>query len=87
MMTRFEAARIIGVRAMQLSEGATPGVTVDDVDMRFDYTYVAARELYAGVLDACLVRESALVHVTSMRLPNDVSLMLDTRDGKDRITR
>ena len=87
MMTRFEAARIIGVRAMQLSEGAVPGVKVDDQHMKHDYTYVAARELYDGVLDACVYRNGDLIHASKMRLPTEITSMLNTRDGENRISR
>ena len=84
MMTRFEVARIVGVRAMQLSEGESPGVNVDDPHLKHDYTYVAARELYDGILDVCVCRENELVHVTAMRLPSELISMLNTRDGKNR---
>ena len=87
VMTRFEAARVIGVRAMQLSEGATPSVTIDDPTLCQDYTYVAANELVSGTLDVCILREKKLVHVSSLRLPQDVSSMINTRDGTSRINR
>lgn len=84
MMTRFEAARIIGVRAMQLSEGAVPAVKIENPLLSNDYTYVAACELYNGSLDVCVRREDGLVHVSCMRLPMEVASMIDTRDGQCR---
>jgi DNA-directed RNA polymerase subunit K/omega len=84
-MTRFEAARIIGIRAMQLSEGATPDVNVGDSSLRNDYTYVAARELYERTLDVCVDRNNDLIHISNMRIPVEVVSMISTRDGQNRI--
>lgn len=85
MLSRFEMARVVGLRAMQLAEGEAPLVHSIDESLRCDYTYVAALELYARKLDACVRRDDGtVVHVSSLRPPPDLASMLDTRDGGAR---
>lgn len=84
MLTRFEVARIVGMRAMQLSEGAEPRVHVEDAVLQRDCNYVAGCELYTGVVDVCVRRGDAVHHVSELRLPPDVASMLNTRDGGRR---
>ena len=57
LLTKFEVARIVGLRSLQLSEGATPLVEVSDARLRCDTMYVAALELYSRKLDARLRRD------------------------------
>lgn len=84
-MSRFELARIIGMRALQLSEGAQSVVHVDDEVLRIDFYYVAALELYEGSLDAKLcTSRGAACHVRELVLPIELNILLDTRDGKSR---
>lgn len=45
-MTRFERARMLGARALQISMGAPPLVPVDGVDA----ITIAIRELESGLL-------------------------------------
>lgn len=86
MLTRFEVARIVGIRAMRLSEGAEPFVDVCDDTLRHDYTYVASLELYEERLDVCVRRDDRVVHVSEFRLPIDVEVYLNTRDGRMRVS-
>ncbi|MCJ7429570.1 MAG: DNA-directed RNA polymerase subunit K [Candidatus Nanohaloarchaeota archaeon QJJ-5] len=53
--TRFERARLIGARALQLSEGAPPLLEIDETDP----IEVARSELEEGVLPISIKRESA----------------------------
>lgn len=56
-MTKYEEAKIIGVRAEQIARGGVPYVDINDVDgARFDPRDVARRELAAGVLPFKVVR-------------------------------
>lgn len=57
-MTKYEHAKIIGMRAEQIARGAQPFVN-DDVDLngRFDPIAVATREMNAGVLPFVVVRK------------------------------
>lgn len=55
-MTKYEHAKIVGVRAEQIARGAQPFVTADDGE-RFDPIAIATRELYAGVLPFIVVRK------------------------------
>lgn len=84
MLSRYEVARLVGIRALQISEGAEPRVRVNDERHRRDGIYVAATELYHGRLDACVVRGGTRVHVSKMRIPMDLATLLNTRDGGDR---
>lgn len=53
-MTKYEHAKVIGVRAEQIARGAQPFV-IDDGG-RFDPIAIAVRELNAGVLPFVVVR-------------------------------
>jgi len=86
MLTRFEVARIVGLRAVRLSEGAEPFVDVADGTLRHDYTYVASLELYERRIDVCVRRDDRIVHVSELRLPIDVEVYLNTRDGGTRVS-
>ena len=57
-MTRFERARIIGARALQLSMGAPPLIDVSKLPARVreDPVLLAQRELEAGVLPITILR-------------------------------
>lgn len=84
LLTRFEMARLIGIRAMQLEEGALPGLQVENVDLRADAVYVAGRELESGTLDACVRRGEKLVHVRDISMPQELATMLNGKDGGRR---
>lgn len=84
LLTRYEVARIVGLRALQLDQGAPPLVRVEDETLRCDALYVAARELSAGVLDAKVRRADEDVHVRDARLPPELHAVLDTKDGRSR---
>ena len=81
MLSRYEVARLLGIRALQISEGAEPHVIVRDDRLRRDSVYVAAVELYEKKLDACVVRDGRQVHVSTVSLPLDLITILNTRDG------
>lgn len=82
LLTRYEVARIVGLRALQLDAGAKALVHVTDERLRCDVCYVAALELSCGKLDV-LVRRSyeGDVHVRNTRMPPDLNALLDTKDG------
>lgn len=83
-MTKYEATRVIGLRALQLSHGAAPTVVVSE-ERKSDVVYVAGRELEAKSLDACIQRGSNSVHVSELTLPLEVYSMLDTKDNGSRV--
>lgn len=86
MMSRYEMARVVGLRALQLEHGAIPGVHVESATLCLDPLYVAARELLEGKLDVQVLRpgHAAPISVSRMRMPRELFVMLDTRDGGDR---
>jgi len=53
-LTRFERARVIGLRALQLTLGAPPLVTLDEIP--WDPLEAATRELASGLLPLSLRR-------------------------------
>jgi len=53
-LTRFERARVIGLRALQLTLGAPPLVVLDDIP--WDPLEAATRELASGLLPLSLRR-------------------------------
>lgn len=56
-MTKYEHAKVIGIRAEQLARGSQPFVNDDEQDgQRFDPIAIAQRELDAGVLPFVVVR-------------------------------
>jgi len=58
-LTKFEKARVIGARALQLAMGARPLIDVSKLPTK-DFVYIAREELMRGVLPFTIVR----------RLPN-----------------
>ena len=85
MLTRYEIARLVGLRALQLEQGAEPGMRVDDARLASDPIYVAARELEARTLDAYVQRPHGdSVDVRTTRLPPALRALLDTKDGGTR---
>ena len=53
-LTRFEKARILGARAIQISRGARPLV---DITESLDPSDIAYEELKAGVLPLDVIRD------------------------------
>jgi len=54
-LTRFEKARIIGIRALQISLGAPVLIPIEDVE-NLDSLRIAEKELEAQVLPVIIVR-------------------------------
>ena len=54
-LTRFEKARIVGARALQLALGARPLIDVSKLPSK-DFIYIAREELRRGVLPFTIVR-------------------------------
>ena len=80
-MTRYEVSRTLGMRSLQLSEGAASCVEVRNAQLRENTLYVAALELKQGVLDAVIMRGDTAVHLRDMRMPPCVDILLTTLGG------
>lgn len=77
MLTRFEVARLVGVRALEISEHGNPRV-VPPTDRPVDYVLLATMELRAGLLDARVRRSSGeVVDTTKAVLPPSVQVLVD----------
>lgn len=82
LLTRYEVARAVSLRALQLDAGAKPTLHVEDEQLRCDACYVAALELSMGTLDAIVRRQvGGDVHVRDARMPPELNALLDTKDG------
>jgi DNA-directed RNA polymerase subunit K/omega len=53
-LTIYETARVIGIRALQLSNGATPMVPIDGLT---DVLKIAEKELYTGKMPIIIRRK------------------------------
>ena len=56
-LTKYEKARIVAVRAMQLAQGAKPLIDVSKLDTK-DPVLIAIKELESGVLPFVIKRET-----------------------------
>lgn len=84
MLSRYEVARLVGLRALQLEHGDDARVQVEDATLRCDVVYVAALELFEGRMDAIVRRGDIDTHVSRTHLPADVATLLSIRDGRPR---
>ena len=84
MLSRYEVSRLVGMRALQLADGAPPAVVVSDATLRMNPVYVSARELYERRMDARVARDTGDVHVRDLALPSALMQMLDSLDGGER---
>jgi DNA-directed RNA polymerase subunit K/omega len=82
MLSRYEATRVVGLRALHLSQGATPNVHIQNEALQHDMMYVAALELSLGKLDAVVKREDGtLLKTNKVSMPPNLNIFLDLCDG------
>lgn len=79
IMTKYECARIIGIRAAQLSMTAPILVSVPP-HLSSNFMYIATKELKEKVLDISIRRPLAnnkfyTVHIKDMIIPEDVDTL------------
>jgi DNA-directed RNA polymerase subunit K/omega len=85
VLSTFEVSRVVGMRALQLSAGASPLVEVDDESLRLNPAYVAARELYDGLLDFRVrLADGECVDTRTAATHPSLASFLDTTDGGER---
>ena len=74
ILTRYEVARVIGLRALQIEEGSHPLVECKEGEQSI---LIAARELQSRKLDVLIKRgEEEYVKVKDARFPRDLSVMV-----------
>jgi len=88
LLTRYEVARIVGMRALQLETGQS-SCLLDTMPscprLRVDAVYLASLELAEGKLDVMVEREGiGLFHVRDAKCPQELFILLDTQDGGNR---
>lgn len=76
LLSRFEVARLIGMRALQIGDGAEVKVKVADERLQQNALYVAALELYTHALDARVGRGDLLIDVATARFPDSLEIVL-----------
>ncbi len=72
-LTKYEVARIVGARAMQLALGAQPLVDIQEVGST-DPVLIAMEELKRGLLDFVIVRELPDGKTVKIRLRDLIEL-------------
>ena len=77
-VTRYEIARIIGLRALQIDGGATPFVPCKEGEQSIR---IAAREISERKLDVIIDRNGEIVDVRTAPLPKDLDVVI--RNGED----
>ena len=75
ILSRYEVSRIIGLRAMQLDEGAMPFVTVLEKDSSLS---IATREGVERKLYFLVKRGALHYHVKDARFPKDLDVLMRT---------
>ncbi len=84
-ISKYEIARIVGLRAGQLSMGESPLITDIPAHKQSDYIYVAALEIQRGLLDAEVYRTLPhnKCHVVQLKslgpeaLPDDLDIIVE----------
>ena len=79
VMTRYELARIIGLRALQLSEGVYPLIDTTRINV-LDTIQIATREVYERKLDIRIQREEREVELNDMVFPTELYSLIETYD-------
>ena len=74
LLTRYEIARLIGLRALQLDEGSPPFIVVKDDDNSLS---IAAREIYERKLNALVNRNGDYHQIMTARFPRDLEITLN----------
>jgi DNA-directed RNA polymerase subunit K/omega len=82
-LTRYECARIIGIRASQIGTSAPVLIDLSRIPLQkqSNFLYIAALELRAGVLDVIVHRplphnEYTEVNIRDLRNPDDLDALI-----------
>ena len=78
-LTRYEVAKLVGLRALQLEQDASPLI---DVKPNEPFINIATRELHLGKLDAKVVRGEKAHHLSVVNLPQELHALVDIQNGK-----
>ena len=72
VLNRYEIARILGLRALQIEEGAAPAVKVVEYESSLK---TAAREMLERELDVLVCRNGKTYPIRSLDLPREFYIM------------
>ena len=74
MLTRYEIARVLGLRALQLENGCPPSIVVKKNEFPWQ---TAMREILAKKLDVIVVRGDTAHHINDCTLPYEAFVSFD----------
>ena len=85
-LTKYESTRVIGLRALEIQNGAQHLITINDETLRNDPIYVASLELYNGLLDFKINRcyptnVVEQIHSQNYKCHNDVLVLLHNKEN------
>ena len=75
-LTRYELAKVVGLRSLQLSEGEACKVQVKSEALAMDFLLMAALELKHRMLDVCVERNGTVYHISKLSLPSELDNLL-----------
>ena len=89
-LTKFEISRIVGLRALQIENGAPHLVNIQDDRLRKDCIYVATVELQQGALDFKMNRiypmnKVSQVNGDSLSFPSEIETIIRTKEYKNNV--
>ena len=82
LLTRYELAKVVGIRSLQLSEGESCKVHIPSDTLSIDFLFMAALELKYNLLDVCVQRGGETYHISSLTLPAELDNLLLSRGGE-----
>ena len=77
LLSQFEVAKVVGVRALELAEGSVPKIHIHEKRLLYNLSYIAALELHAGVLDMQVRRGQTVYHISDFDSCPCLDNMLD----------
>lgn len=84
LLSPFETAKVLGIRALQLSEGSLPLIEIKDEALLFNLFYVAAVELRAGKLDMQVERNGTAIHLSAFLPSPHLQCLIDANAAATR---
>lgn len=85
-LSKYECTRIIGLRALEIQNGAPHLIDIENKHLQMDSIYVAAKELKNGLLDFKINRKYPSNNVqqvdgSNYDIHNDVNVLIFTKEN------
>ena len=78
LLSRYEVAKIVSLRAVQLDQGADP--FVEGFPPHYSSVHIATRELYQRKLDVLVCRSGTYHPAKTARYPMDLEVLMRVLD-------